>query len=114
MTPINSTNGTNPKEVIGSMPSALPRHVAIIMDGNGRWANQRGFTRAEGHKAGARSVRTTVESARRAGIRYLTLFSFSTENWRRSPGEVAALMELFKEYLDSELETLLKNDIRPA
>lgn len=89
-----------------------PTHIAIIMDGNGRWANSRGLPRIEGHRAGAKSVRLIVEAARKIGVRYLTLFSFSTENWKRSEDEVGALMRLFRQYLDSELSTLLKNDIR--
>ncbi len=92
--------------------STLPRHVAIIMDGNGRWATGRNLPRLEGHRAGAKSVRTVVEECRKLGIRYLTLFSFSTENWQRSRDEVSGLMELFEYYLDSELENLLENGIR--
>ncbi len=91
---------------------AIPQHVAIIMDGNGRWATSRGLPRIEGHKAGARSVRQVVEACRRSGVRYLTLFSFSTENWRRSEEEVGGLMKLFRYYLDSELASLLENGVR--
>lgn len=91
---------------------ALPRHVAIIMDGNGRWARQRSLARIEGHKEGAKAVRAAVECARKRGVRYLTLFSFSTENWGRSADEVSGLMSLFRLYLDSELPTLLENGIR--
>ncbi len=115
---MSSTNGHAPKSspnaaIEGGVPSqVVPHHIAIIMDGNGRWANSRGLPRIEGHRAGAKSVRTIVEAARKLGVRYLTLFSFSTENWRRSTDEVGALMKLFRQYLDSELETLLKNDIR--
>ncbi|MCB0359397.1 MAG: isoprenyl transferase [Bdellovibrionales bacterium] len=90
----------------------LPEHVAIIMDGNGRWATRRGLPRLEGHRAGASSVRTVVEECRKCGIRYLTLFSFSSENWHRSADEVGGLMKLFKRYLDSELKTLLENGVR--
>ncbi len=90
----------------------VPNHVAIIMDGNGRWAKERNLERLQGHKAGAKSVRTVVETCRRLGIRYLTLFSFSTENWQRSKSEVGGLMELFREYLHSELGSLLENGIR--
>ncbi len=90
----------------------LPRHVAIIMDGNGRWAKRRLLPRVEGHRAGAKTVRTVVEESRRLGIRYLTLFAFSTENWSRPTEEVGALMRLLNQYLDSELELLLKNGIR--
>ncbi len=90
----------------------VPRHLAVIMDGNGRWAKQRKKPRVEGHRQGANSVRKIVEESCRLGIRYLTLFSFSTENWNRSSAEVGALMQLFERYLCSELEGLIKNDIR--
>lgn len=92
--------------------SQIPQHVAIIMDGNGRWAQSRGLERIEGHQAGAHAVRKIVEECRRLGIKYLTLFSFSTENWQRDPKEVSSLMELFAQYLNSELETLKKNGVR--
>ena len=94
------------------MSSPRPKHVAIIMDGNGRWAKSRGLARIEGHQAGAISVRKIVEETRRQGIRYLTLFSFSSENWGREAAEVEGLMSLFKQYLDSELEGLNENGIR--
>lgn len=90
----------------------VPKHVAIIMDGNGRWAKSRGLPRVEGHRIGAQSVRAVVEEARRQGVRYLTLFSFSTENWNRPKTEVSALMKLFAKYLESEFETLAKNGVR--
>src|SRR5207248_820749 len=70
-------------------PTRLPRHVAVIMDGNGRWAEQRGLSRLQGHRVGKESVRAVVEASRRLGIRYLSLYAFSTENWRRPPREVA-------------------------
>jgi undecaprenyl diphosphate synthase len=82
------------------------------MDGNGRWARKRFLPRIEGHRNGAKTVRMVVEEARRLGIRYLTLFAFSTENWRRPEEEVGGLMHLFVQHLESELELLLKNDIR--
>ncbi len=90
----------------------IPKHVAIIMDGNGRWAKKRLLPRIEGHRNGAKSVKKAIEESCRLGVRYLTLFSFSTENWNRDPKEVNSLMSLFKRYLDSELEGLMKNDIR--
>jgi len=90
----------------------LPRHVAIIMDGNGRWANQRRLPRVEGHRAGIRAVRDTVETAARLGLEVLTLYAFSRENWKRPKDEVDTLMELLKEYLGRELETLMKHSIR--
>ena len=90
----------------------LPTHVAIIMDGNGRWAAQRHLPRVEGHRAGIDAVRDTVETAARLGIRVLTLYAFSVENWKRPASEVSTLMLLLKRYLRSELNTLLRNDIR--
>ena len=90
----------------------LPRHVAVIMDGNGRWAQQRHKRRVEGHRAGIRSVRETVETSARLGLEVLTLYAFSIENWKRPKTEVATLMGLLKRYLRLELETLLQNDIR--
>ena len=88
----------------------IPQHVAIIMDGNGRWAKQRGKERTYGHQAGAETVQKITEDAARLGIKYLTLYTFSTENWNRPQDEVAALMNLL---LDSiEEETLMKNNIR--
>ena len=93
-------------------PARLPRHVAIIMDGNGRWAEQRGLTRLHGHRVGKDSVRAVVESARQLGIRYLSLFAFSTENWNRPPKEVDGLMQLLRRYLASELDKMMKHGIR--
>ncbi len=93
-------------------PGALPRHVAIIMDGNGRWARQRGLPRVEGHRAGIRSVRDTVEAAARMELQALTLYAFSTENWKRPRWEIRALMGLLREYLARELSVLVENNIR--
>jgi undecaprenyl diphosphate synthase len=90
----------------------LPRHVAIIMDGNGRWAQRRGLSRIEGHRRGKDSVRAVVETARRLGIPYLSLFAFSTENWNRPQREVNALMSLLRRYLRTELNKMMKNGIR--
>jgi undecaprenyl diphosphate synthase len=90
----------------------LPVHVAIIMDGNGRWAAQRHLPRVEGHRAGIDAVRDTVETAARLGIKVLTLYAFSIENWKRPAAEVSTLMLLLKRYLRSELNTLLSNEIR--
>ena len=90
----------------------LPRHVAVIMDGNGRWAKARKLPRVEGHRAGIASVRATVETAARLGLQGLTLYAFSTENWKRPRFEVLPLMALLKEYLRREMQTLLANDIR--
>jgi undecaprenyl diphosphate synthase len=90
----------------------LPRHVAIIMDGNGRWAKLRRKRRVEGHRAGIASVRDVVETSARLGLEVLTLYAFSVENWKRPKTEVSTLMGLLKRYLRSELNTLLGNNIR--
>lgn len=90
----------------------LPEHVAIIMDGNGRWAQKRLLPRIEGHRQGAKSVRRAVEFSRRNGIRVLTLYAFSTENWRRPETEVSGLMKLLAQFVDSELKEIHANDIR--
>ncbi len=89
----------------------LPKHIAIIMDGNGRWAKQRNLPRIEGHKAGIEAVRSTVEGCAELGINYLSLFAFSSENWKRPKDEVSALMNLLNIYLDKELPTMQKNNI---
>jgi undecaprenyl diphosphate synthase len=90
----------------------IPRHLAIIMDGNGRWAQLRSLPRIEGHRKGAESVRSVVRSCRRIGVKVLTLYAFSLENWRRPAHEVKALMALLKHYLRSELKEMLDNGIR--
>lgn len=90
----------------------LPGHLAIIMDGNGRWAKERGKMRVFGHESGVRAVRSTVESAAKIGIKYLTLYAFSTENWKRPKLEVDTLMRLLVSSLKKELKTLHENDIR--
>jgi undecaprenyl diphosphate synthase len=92
--------------------SRLPRHVAVIMDGNGRWASQRGLSRIEGHRAGSDSVRETVEAAARVGIRVLTLFAFSKENWKRPKQEVSQLWSLLKNYIRKDGRVLLENNLR--
>lgn len=93
-------------------PGRVPRHIAVIMDGNGRWAKQRHMPRIAGHKAGVDSVRDVVESCARLGIEALTLYAFSTENWRRPTLEVQALWQLLRLYLRSELSTLQENNVR--
>ena len=93
-------------------PGRLPRHIAIIMDGNGRWARARSLPRVAGHRAGITSVREVVESAARLGIHVLTLYAFSVENWKRPRREIDTLMDLLKEFLNRELATLQKNNIR--
>ena len=90
----------------------VPRSVAIIMDGNGRWAQSRGLPRAQGHEQGAESVRDITRACRELGVQSLTLYSFSTENWKRPPDEVQTLMQLLKRYLLSERNELLDNGIR--
>ncbi|MBD8349173.1 isoprenyl transferase [Dysgonomonas sp. HGC4] len=90
----------------------LPQHVAIIMDGNGRWAKQRNLDRTFGHKEGAVSVRKVIETAAKLGISYITLYTFSTENWNRPAEEVEALMSLLIESVSRETPDLLKNNIR--
>ena len=92
--------------------ATIPTHIAIIMDGNGRWAKQRGKERYEGHLAGVKSVRTVVEAAARAGVKYLTLYAFSTENWGRPTAEVDAIMELFCRTVVGEGETLAAQGVR--
>ncbi len=92
--------------------SRLPRHVAIIMDGNGRWAKEKSLKRINGHIKGVDAVRAVVTASREIGIRYLTLYAFSMENWKRPRGEVEALMDLLYDYLIRELEEMLENDIR--
>lgn len=89
-----------------------PRHVAIIMDGNGRWATQRGRPRLFGHHAGARRVREIVQSCPDFGVKYLTIFAFSTENWKRTQVEVAGLMSLFRRYITKETRALSEDGVR--
>ncbi len=90
----------------------LPKHIAIIMDGNGRWAKERGYDRIFGHQNGVTSVRETTETAAELGIEYLTLYAFSTENWSRPQAEVDALMELLIDTIEKETPTLTKNNVR--
>jgi undecaprenyl diphosphate synthase len=90
----------------------IPNHVAIIMDGNGRWAKQRKLPRIEGHRRGVETVRTIIDAARELGVRYLTLYAFSVENWKRPPAEVSALMGLLEYFLKRETKTLVKNKVR--
>lgn len=90
----------------------LPKHIGFIMDGNGRWAKMRGLERSEGHKEGAKTFRKIGEYCADVGIKYMTFYAFSTENWNRPKSEVAALMKLFKEYLNEGDERIAENDIR--
>jgi undecaprenyl diphosphate synthase len=93
-------------------PTQLPRHVAIIMDGNGRWAQGRGLPRVEGHRRGAVAVRTVVRAAREVGLRAITLYAFSAQNWDRPPDEVATLMQLLRDYVIDERDEIMENGIR--
>src|SRR5215216_3235821 len=96
-----------------SLPtSSLPRHVAIIMDGNGRWAQRKGLPRVEGHRQGAQSVRKVVRAAREVGLRALTLYAFSAQNWQRPPQEVGTLMQLLRDFLIEERAEIMDNSIR--
>ena len=92
-------------------PATSPAHVAIIMDGNGRWAQQRGRPRLFGHHAGARRVREILKACPELGVKYLTLFAFSTENWKRTQTEVAGLMGLFRKYLEREADELFRSGV---
>jgi undecaprenyl diphosphate synthase len=101
------------KPVAGAVaPAAVPRHVGIIMDGNGRWAAARGLPRALGHKAGAEAARRAIQAAGEAGIGWLTLFAFSSENWQRPAEEVRDLTLLMRHYLNTEVSRLVKEGVR--
>src|ERR1700744_4990444 len=93
-------------------PRQPPRHVAIIMDGNGRWAQARGLPRYEGHRRGVEAVRRAVRAASEIGVSFLTIYSFSTENWTRPPDEVTLLMGLLKRFIRNDLAELHSNDVR--
>ncbi len=90
----------------------IPRHIAIIMDGNGRWAKERGLSHVQGHEAGSKSVRAVIETCRKLGVEALSLYAFSTENWRRSKFEVSALFRLLSKYIRREIDEMDENDIR--
>lgn len=94
------------------LPSNIPQHVAIIMDGNGRWASARGLPRLAGHRAGTENLRTIIEASVEFGINYLTIFAFSTENWKRPQKEIQGLMRIFKNMLDRELQNLHENGVQ--
>jgi len=102
----------DPQVALGLTREQLPRHIAVIMDGNGRWAMERGLPRLAGHERGAESVRVIVTHCARLGIEVLTLYSFSTENWRRPKQEVDFLMDLYARHLISERDTIMGNNIR--
>jgi len=97
---------------VGLDPRRLPVHVAVIMDGNGRWARRRLLNRVKGHEKGAETVRSVTRACREIGIRVLTLYAFSTENWQRPRSEISALMSLLKKFLETEKQELLENGIR--
>jgi len=103
---------TQPQLLLDIPPERLPRHVAVIMDGNGRWAQQRGFPRAEGHRRGVSSVRAITEECTRLGIEQLTLYCLSSENWKRPQAELDFLMQLLEQYLIEERATILEQQIR--
>jgi undecaprenyl diphosphate synthase len=104
--------GVLPEQLPELLKQSVPRHVAIIMDGNGRWAQAKGQPRVMGHKAGVKAVRRAVSTARELGIKSLTLFAFSSENWRRPEQEVSLLMQLFFTVLQREIKLLHKNGVR--
>lgn len=91
---------------------SAPEHIAIIMDGNGRWAKQRGLPRIAGHRAGAESVRRTVEACKNLGVKHLTLYAFSSENWKRPESEVKALMQLLERFLKEKTKEMMKQNVR--
>lgn len=100
------------KKAAPAQPRRIPTHIAIVMDGNGRWAKQRGLPRPAGHKAGAESFRTIANYAKSIGLQYLTVYAFSTENWKRSESEVSAIMLLLKKYLLEAVDTMERDHIR--
>jgi len=106
------STGTAPAAEVGIQPDRLPAHIAIIMDGNGRWARQRGLARVEGHRRGVQSVRSTVEECCRLGIGQLTLYCLSVENWKRPRLELEFLMKLLQQYLVQERREILEQNIR--
>ncbi|WP_437202193.1 isoprenyl transferase [Planctomicrobium sp. SH664] len=99
-------------QALGLCAERLPRHIAIIMDGNGRWAQQRGYPRIEGHRRGVQSVRTVVEECARLGLEQLTLYCFSSENWKRPPVELDLLMSLLQRYVVAERDEIMRQEIR--
>ena len=94
------------------METSIPKHVAIIMDGNGRWAKEKGKLRVEGHKKGAENIEKIIDYSIKLGVKYLTVYAFSTENWKRPEAEVKALMKLFAKYLDDKKEELKKQGVK--
>ncbi len=109
MNPVHSTEN---HPILGIPWQKMPRHIAIIMDGNGRWAERQGLPRVHGHRKGGKSVRTIVTECARLGIECLTLYSFSTENWKRPKDEVEALMDLYALYLAGERPTIMDHNVK--
>jgi undecaprenyl diphosphate synthase len=103
---------SNQQSAISNQQSPVPRHIAIIMDGNGRWAKERGLPRIKGHKQGAESVRAVTEACTELGVEFLTVYAFSTENWKRPEAEVNALWALLEHFIEQETPTLMKNGVR--
>jgi len=105
--------GSPEREILDQIdPDKLPRHIAVIMDGNGRWAQVRHLPRVEGHRAGIHTVQSTVETVARLGVPWVTLYAFSTENWKRPRAEVSTLMALLRDYIDRELDRFVSNNLR--
>ena len=109
---MSPTGGSTSEAKARSARQAVARHVAIIMDGNGRWAKQRGLPRTLGHRAGVQALKRTVQAAGDLGLEWLTVFGFSTENWRRPASEVSELMTLLKSYVESDLDRLEREGVR--
>lgn len=105
-----TSGGVHP--IFGIGMDQMPKHVAIIMDGNGRWAQERGLSRVEGHQNGSKGVRSVITESVRLGFECLSLYSFSTENWKRPQDEVEALMDLYAQYLINERPTIMENQVR--
>jgi undecaprenyl diphosphate synthase len=105
---------TSQSRIPGVAAEKMPRHVAIIMDGNGRWARQRGLPRIEGHRQGAASVRRVSEECARLDMEQLTLYCFSSENWKRSPEEIGFLMQLLQQYMVAERSAIMEHNLRVA
>src|SRR5688572_22504299 len=105
-------NSSEAKLLAAIDPTRVPRHIAVIMDGNGRWAKQQGKPRIFGHRAGAASVRAVVDTCARLGIEAVTLYAFSTENWKRPRTEIKALMQMLKRYIRSDLKEVHESNIK--
>ena len=112
MSPVAAFEGAKGLDESKTVPRTVPKHVAIIMDGNGRWAEQRRLPRLAGHRAGAEAVRRALQAAADQGVEVLTIYAFSSENWRRSTEEISDLTALMRYYLERELKTLEKEQVR--